>query len=30
LIGEHNREIFGDELGLDAAELTYLTEAGVL
>lgn len=30
LLGEHNREIFGDELGLDAAELTYLTEAGVL
>ena len=30
LVGEHNREIFGEELGLDDAALAYLTEAGVL
>ena len=30
LVGEHNREIFGGELGLDDAVLVALTEAGVL
>ncbi len=30
LIGEHNQEIFGSELGLDDAAISYLTEAGVL
>ncbi len=30
LVGEHNREIFGEELALDDAALVYLTEAGVL
>ncbi len=30
LIGEHNRAIFGDELGLAAAELANLAAAGVL
>jgi len=30
LVGEHNREILGGELGLDDAALVTLTEAGVL
>ena len=30
LVGEHNQEVFCKELGLQLAELAYLTEAGVL
>ncbi len=30
LVGEHNQEVFCQELGLKPAELAYLTEAGVL
>jgi crotonobetainyl-CoA:carnitine CoA-transferase CaiB-like acyl-CoA transferase len=30
LVGEHNQEVFCQELGLQLAELAYLTEAGVL
>ena len=30
LVGEHNQEIFHDELGVDQAELACLAEAGVL
>ncbi|MCG8546723.1 MAG: CoA transferase [Alphaproteobacteria bacterium] len=30
LIGEHNREVYGEELGLSDSELTCLAEAGVL
>ena len=30
LVGEHNQEVFCRELGLQLAELAYLTEAGVL
>jgi len=30
LIGEHNRDIYGEELGLSDAELSCLMEAGVL
>ena len=30
LVGEHNREIYGGELGLEDAALVTLTEAGVL
>ena len=30
LVGEHNREIYGEELALDDAAIADLTNAGVL
>ena len=30
LIGEHNREIYGEEMGLSSADLVRLEQAGVI